>query len=107
MQMDSRNGRSVEEIQGMLLDFISKTFIVDRIDIDVNKSLVQTGIIDSIGLLEISAFIEKAFQFCVVEQDMTKDNFGSVVHMARFVHKRITTDLREVDGYGPAGETGT
>lgn len=107
MQMDRRDGRSVEEIQGMLLDFISTTFIVDRVDIDVNKSLVQTGIIDSIGLLEISAFIEMAFLLRVVEQDMTRDNFGSVVHMARFVHKRLNADLHEADGCGLAEETGT
>jgi acyl carrier protein len=106
MQFESRDGKSVEEIQGMLLDFISATFIVDRVEIDINKSLVQTGVIDSIGLLEISAFIEKAFSLRVVEHDMTRENFGSVVQMARFVHRRLSPDPGRVDGRGPARETG-
>lgn len=95
MQMESRDGISVEEIQSTLLGFISETFIVDRMDIDVNKSLVQTGIIDSIGLVQISAFIEKEFRLHVLEGDMTRDNFGSVVQMAMFIHKRLAKNLQE------------
>lgn len=77
------------DIQEKLLNFICENFFVERDEIDINRSLVETGIIDSIGLIEISAFMEKFFSIKVEEEDITRENFGSVVKMVKFLEKRI------------------
>jgi acyl carrier protein len=76
-----------EKINEMLLDFICHQFLVDQEEIEVNKSLIDTGIIDSMGLIEISSFIEKNYNFNVTEEQMNRQNFGSVVSIVDFIYK--------------------
>ena len=76
-----------EQIKILLLDFICRQFLVDLEDIEVDKSLIDTGIIDSMGLIEISSFIEQNFNFKVNEEHMNRQNFGSVHLMVNFIDK--------------------
>ena len=48
-------------------------------DIELDKSLIDLGIIDSMGLIEISTFIKQNFIFTVTVDQMTRKNFGSVL----------------------------
>ena len=76
-----------EQISDLLLDFICKQFLVDIDDIEVDKSLVDTGIIDSMGLIEISSFIEQNFNFIVQENEMNRNNFGSVLQIVEYIDR--------------------
>lgn len=76
-----------KQIKESLLNFICKQFLVDREDIEVDKSLIDTGIIDSMGLIEISAFITANYNFKVTVDQMTRQNFGSVLLMVDFIDK--------------------
>lgn len=76
-----------EQISEQLLDFICRQFLVDVEDIDMDKSLVDTGIIDSMGLIEISSFIQQNFSFVVNENEMNRKNFGSVTLIVDFIEK--------------------
>ena len=42
-----------------LINFICRNFMVEEHEIDMNSSLVDQGIIDSFGLVEISTFLKK------------------------------------------------
>ena len=76
-----------EQIKDMLLDFICEQFLVDLEDIQLDKSLIDTGIIDSMGLIEISGFISQNFNFKVTEDQMNRQNFGSVLLIVDFIDK--------------------
>jgi acyl carrier protein len=76
-----------KQIKESLLSFISKQFLVDREDIEVDKSLIDTGIIDSMGLIEISSFITSTYNFKVTVDQMTRQNFGSVLLIVDFIDK--------------------
>jgi acyl carrier protein len=76
-----------KQIKEQLLDFICRQFMVDREDIEVDKSLIDTGIIDSIGLIEISSFITSTYKFKVTVDQMTRQNFGSVLLIVDFIDK--------------------
>ena len=45
--------------------------------------------IDSFGLVEITAFLAERFGVEVREEDMTRERFGSLDRMARFVVGRL------------------
>lgn len=77
------------EILTRLLDFVVRSFMVDEADIELDESLIDQGVIDSFGLVEITAFIEKDFGVLVRESDMTREQFGSMNKMATFVHTRL------------------
>ena len=76
------------EIQNQLLNFISTNFVVELNEIPLDKSLIDEGIIDSFGLIEISAFLESAFTIKVVQEDMIRENFGSVQKTVNFVSRK-------------------
>jgi acyl carrier protein len=78
-----------EVIQKKLLEFIARTFMVDAHDINLEKSLIDEGIIDSFGLVEIATFIESEFVLVVEEDEMIRDNFGSVLRIVDFIFKKI------------------
>jgi len=77
------------DIQEELLAFIMKNFMVERDEIDITKSLIDEGIIDSFGLVEIGTFMESAFGITVADDDMIRENFGSVLKMVDFISRRM------------------
>ena len=77
-----------KDIESKLIKFICHNFLVEPDEFNLEESLVDQGVIDSIGLVEISAFMEKEFGITVSEADMDRKNFGSVKKMVAFiVHK--------------------
>jgi len=74
-----------QKIQQDLLDFLCRQFFVDLEDIEIDKSLVDTGIIDSMGLIEIASYIQKEHDFKVTNDQMNRDNFGSVLKIVEFI----------------------
>jgi len=76
-----------EKIQQDLLHFLCRQFFVDLEDIEIDKSLVDTGIIDSMGLIEIASYIQKEHDFKVTNDQMNRDNFGSVLKIVDFISK--------------------
>lgn len=76
-----------DQIKEQLLDFICRQFLVDLEDIEVDKSLVDTGIIDSMGLIEITSFIEQNFNLKVNEEQMKRQNFGSVLLIVDYIDR--------------------
>jgi acyl carrier protein len=74
-----------DAVRAKLLEFITVTFFVDEDEIDLDNSLVDDGIIDSFGLVEIASFFKNAFSITVDGDDMNRDNFGSVNKMVSFI----------------------
>jgi acyl carrier protein len=76
-----------QEIQEKLLSFITSSFMVERDEIDLDKSMIDEGIIDSFGLIEIASFMEKEFQMKISEEQMIRSNFGSVHKIVDFIKR--------------------
>ncbi len=82
--------KNKEEIQAALIAFLCRQFMVDEEDIELEESLVDTGIIDSMGLIEIASYIENEYSFKVTEEMMNRSNFGSVVKIVDFISRMIS-----------------
>lgn len=75
-------------IQKDLVDFVVRNFLVDESEIVLEESLVDQGIIDSFGLVEIATFIKKKYSIKTEETEMNRENFGSLVKMAMYVERK-------------------
>jgi acyl carrier protein len=73
------------DIEEKLVAFICRNFMVEPGEFSLDESLVDQGVIDSFGLVEITAFMERAFGITVAETDMNRQSFGSVRKMSSFV----------------------
>jgi len=74
-------------IQNKLLEFIARNFMVEKEEINLDKSLIDEGIIDSFGLIEIATFLENEFQISITEEKMIRSNFGSVHKLVDFIRR--------------------
>ena len=55
-------------------------------------SLLEQGIIDSTGVLDLMMFMEEAFGIQVADEDVVPENFDSVASLARYAEaKRSVT----------------
>lgn len=77
----------LEEIRNKIVDCVVENFSVDREEIFIDESLIDQGIIDSIGLYDIITFLETNFSIKVEEDHMVRENFGSIIKIADFVLK--------------------
>ena len=53
-----------------------------------DESLLDSGIVDSTGVLEIIAFLEKAHGVTVADSDIIPDNLDSIRRIAAYVERK-------------------
>ena len=53
-------------------------------------SLLELGVIDSTGVLELITFLEGEFKIKVDDEEMVPENLDSVSRMVDFVERRVT-----------------
>lgn len=51
-------------------------------------SLIEKGIIDSTGVLELVAFLDETYGIQVADQELVADNFDSVSKLGAFVKRK-------------------
>lgn len=50
--------------------------------------LLESGVIDSLGILDVVAFLESSFNVQVADDELTPENFASISCMAAFVEQK-------------------
>jgi acyl carrier protein len=51
--------------------------------------LLESGILDSLGVLEVVAFIEQEYSVQVSDDDLVLENFRSIDRIAAFIQSRM------------------
>lgn len=81
-----------QDIKGQIVDFISSNFLFDdtRNGLDEKASLLETGVIDSTGVLELIAFIEETFGIKVEDEEIVPENLDTVLDITYFIQQKIS-----------------
>ena len=67
-------------------DFVIRNFYVSNVEgLQNSQSLLDAGIIDSTGVLEIIAFLEEEYNITVNDDEMLPENLDSIENIARYV----------------------
>lgn len=77
---------SHERIVGFILE---KFPLARKHPIAGDDNLLESGIIDSLGILDLVSFLEQDFGIVVADDDLVPENFQSVVRITRFVEQRV------------------
>lgn len=81
------------QIRAELAEFIVTNYLfgnIARVPRD-DDSLIEEGIIDSTGILELIEFIESHFQLEVSESEMVPENLGSISNLVDFIMSKRST----------------
>lgn len=54
-------------------------------DLEVTDNLIETGVIDSLGIQILVSFLEKNFSISIADEDLIPDNFETVDTIWAFV----------------------
>lgn len=76
-----------EQVASEIKAWIGREFLFMSPEREVldDENLTSSGIIDSMGVLELILFLEDAFGVAVADHEVTFDNVGTVRNITRFV----------------------
>jgi acyl carrier protein len=78
-----------ESTKERISTFIKQTFpAARRRDIRDDDDLLEEGILDSVGVLDVVGFIEREFAVAAADEDLVPENFRSLARLAAFVDSR-------------------
>jgi len=81
---------SEEKISGRIIDYMSETFPrVDAATLSPGTDLIEEGIVDSFGLIEIVSFIQREFNITVNDDDILPENFITVEAMTNYILRTL------------------
>lgn len=88
----------MEAIRQQISEFVAATFPAPTPDIDDEhgRSLLESGAIDSIGVLTLVTWLEERFGIVVDDEDVVPENLDSIDNLVAFVGGKL-------DGADPAG----
>jgi acyl carrier protein len=77
-------------IEDKIRDFILKNlYYAENSDLTDDVSFLAEGIIDSMGSMELMAFVESEFKIKVEMSEVVVKNFDSIGKMAAFVRRKL------------------
>jgi acyl carrier protein len=77
------------EIKEQVRAFVTSNFYLpDPAALGNDVSLLDRGIIDSTGVLEVIAFLEDTFSIAVEDSEMLPENLDSIDRIASFVARK-------------------
>ena len=72
-----------------------RAFIIERLapatgrtHLDDDEDLIDSGVVDSLGIFQLVAFLEERFGVAIADSDITPDNFGTIARIERLVAAR-------------------
>jgi len=82
------------DIRRQIHDYIVANFLFDSGDVADDASLVDEGVLDSMGVLEVVMFVEERLGVAVSDEEVLPEHFGSIDALTAFVHRRRTEAVR-------------
>lgn len=78
------------EIRDEVKSFIVDNFMIGRdpAELTDSPSLLELGVIDSTGVLELVGFLEEKYRFQVEDTELVPDNLDSIEALERYVRSK-------------------
>lgn len=68
--------------------FIEENFLFGQQGIEDGDSFLESGILDSTGILQLIAFLGEEFGIAVGDEEVVPDNLDSIEKVARFISSK-------------------
>lgn len=77
-------------LRDQIRNFILENFMLENPeDLVDDESMLEKGIIDSTGVLELVAFIESTFEMKVEDEELIPENLDSIKNIVNFLEKKF------------------
>jgi acyl carrier protein len=83
------------KVTARIRDFVVDTFLLGDDDgFGDDDSLIDGGVVDSTGVMEIVAFLEETYGIVIEDDDLVADNLDSIERLRTFVAAKLPADAR-------------
>ena len=88
---DSQSSFSTKELTQKLTFYITSDVLLDssQIELAVDDDLLEDGLVDSLGIMRLLAYIKSEFGFAVPAQDVTVETFMSVEAIVAYLEPNV------------------
>lgn len=80
---------------------IENFYVTETSGLRDDESLMERGVVDSTGVLEVISFVEQTFDLSVSDDELLPENLDSIANIAAFVTRK---QLAAAGGAGPLAE---
>ena len=79
------------DTHGQVRSFLAENFLLssDGFTLGDDASLLEAGVVDSTGVLEVIFFVEETFGVEVADDEIVPDNFDTVNKMAAYIESKM------------------
>jgi len=81
----TNDDNTADQIRRWLIDNFP---LAKKRNVNVRESLLESGVIDSLGTLEVVNYLETEFGVIVTDEEMVADHFESILSIAHFVESK-------------------
>ncbi len=80
----------MSDIEAQIRQYVRENFILGQEDLELSDrdSFLESGIIDSTGILELIAFVEESFDIEILDEEMLPENLDSISNAANFIRSK-------------------
>jgi acyl carrier protein len=83
-------GRSREEIERAAFAYLQHAFSIASSEIDRHTELVRTGLLDSVSLVQLATWAERAFGIQIPDEDINAEHLESIARITEYVQRRLS-----------------
>ena len=85
--MESTKTSAVNDV---IVTFIKENFITGRSKTGIapDESLIESGIIDSTGILELVMFLEEKYSIKIEDEELIPENLDTVNNLVKFLERK-------------------
>jgi acyl carrier protein len=87
------------EFEKQITTFIRENLVFDRsLELSNDASLTRTGVIDSLGVLDLIMFLEETYGIKVADHETVPENLDTIANIVKFLESKVQpqTDTHEV-----------
>jgi acyl carrier protein len=79
-----------------ILRYLRGTALDPSIEIPLDRSLLETGILDSFGIVDLITFLECEFGLDIPDEDVNKEKMGNLLKMANYVALKTASSAAQM-----------
>lgn len=90
-------------LRDQIRSFILENFILEKPeDLKDDESLLEKGVMDSTGVLELVAFLESTYEIKVEDEELIPENLDSIKNIVCYLEKKLAEASGQREEHAPA-----
>jgi acyl carrier protein len=97
--MNNQGPSSMQSVEREVREFVVQNFLFGQAgQLADDASFLESGIIDSTGVLELVGFLESRYAISIADTELVPDNLDSVQRVTSFVQRKLDAKAERVAG---------